>query len=281
MKKYFVFLVLVLLLSVTACSQNNTRENHLTEKINPISYSYDDNLKTLNDVISYSTNIVKATLLSIDDFDGAVKIYSFEVNEDYTQNTPDLICMYDAYYEEYAVGHSYYLFLCATENPLYPHTIYTTIVKELIIDTTSSQVSTTVNASEINVKTAQTETIILNAVTEDVVGTRVQSGPGISVSSDISAVSTEADVVAEIRVTSEVPSNMYASTYTVDLINLLKGSETAVAPAMSLPPNLNPNTTYYVFLKEDSNNAGVYCLFSRAYPAAEVTTSITSELSLN
>lgn len=53
-----------------------------------------DNLDNLDEIISYSTNIVKAELLSQKDFDGFVNVYTFSLDEDYTNNTSKEIYNY-------------------------------------------------------------------------------------------------------------------------------------------------------------------------------------------
>ena len=126
--KRCVFLFVPRLLLLTACARP-ADQSHAT-----VEYSYAEDLTTLEDVLRHSTNIVRAKLVSMDDFDGAVQVYLFHVTNDLTGNTPDEIHVYDAYDPAYILGHSYYLFLCSGESALYPHTIYTTVVKEMILD---------------------------------------------------------------------------------------------------------------------------------------------------
>lgn len=105
------FASLLLLLSACAKPVQQTRST--------VEFSYAEDLTSLEDVMRYTSNIVRAKLESAEDFDGAVQIYQFSVTEDLTGNTPDEIHVYDAYNSGYVEGHSYYLFLCAGESALY------------------------------------------------------------------------------------------------------------------------------------------------------------------
>ena len=78
-----------------------------------------------------------------------------------------------------------------------------------------------------------------------------------------------------MRVSSEVNANIYASTYAVEVISLLKGPSNAVPSSLNLPPDLDPGKTYFVFLKE-TPDGGTYSLFSRAYPVMD-TASVSVE----
>ena len=189
--------------------------------------------------------------------------------------------MYDAYYEEYIPGHSYYLFLEGSDNALYPHTIYTTVMKELIIDVESTQSIATIGEETIGVVASETDEIISDAIVEGIVGEKTGSMLTVSDSSSMSSISQEADVIAEIHTSWEMEQNPYVSTYGVEVVDFLKGQEGSIAQIMNLPPNLDPNTNYYVFLKEDPEIAGVFLLYSRVYPVAEVTPLSTSALSLD
>ena len=51
-------------------------------------FSYAEDLTSLEDVMRYTSNIVRAKLESAEDFDGAVQIYQFSVTEDLNGNTP-------------------------------------------------------------------------------------------------------------------------------------------------------------------------------------------------
>lgn len=280
MKKLSLFLVGALLMGLTSCGHSMTQTGTSIDKRSHIEYSYVEDVNTMEDVIRYSTNIVEATLISAEDFDGVINVYHFKVNTDYTGNTADEIYMYDEYNENYVVDHTYYLFLCGSDNALYPHTIYTTVVKDLIIDSESIQPTATALYGELTVKTAQTETAISTAIETGIVGERIGQQLDISTSSIISSVSNEADVIAEIRISNELPANRFASTYEVELVNLLKGPYGSVASVMALPPDLDSNLTYYVMLKEDPGFPNTYCLFSRVYPVMDATESNLSQISL-
>lgn len=129
MKKLSIFLVFISLISLVACGKNVPMTTKTPQKV---CNSYVSDVNSMDDIVRYSTNIVEATLTSTEDFDGFVNVYTFEVITDYTKNTPNSIHMYDEYNSKYVIGHTYYLFLCKGESALYPHTIYTTVVKDLI-----------------------------------------------------------------------------------------------------------------------------------------------------
>lgn len=278
MKRISSFLLLiVLLIGLTACNNGSAVKNTDGAQASP-EYSYVEDMLTLQDVMRYSTNIVKATLTSFKDFNGVVNVYSFDVDEDYTDNTPDKINMYDGYNEAYIVGHTYYLFLCRGEDALYPHTIYSTVLKHFIVDEADEVASAEVNSSKITLQVNSAPEIIAEAVEAGIVGERAGAMTEISTASDIKTLSEEADVIAEIKVSSETNANIYASTYQVEVINIVKGAKDAVPSVINLPPALSAGKSYYVFLREDAENAGTYVLFSRSFPAVDAAGVNTEDL---
>ena len=268
-----------MMIGISACTQS-TSQNMEANCYPIVEYSYDVSMDTIEDVIQHSTNIVKATLTSIEAFDGFVNTYFFKVDTDYTGNTADEIHVYDAYNDNYEIGHSYYLFLYGRESVLYPHTVYTTVKKDLIIDTESVQPTLIPNDSISTFNPELTEAEIVDAIRVGSVGREAEESVSVSISSSISSISDEADVIAEIKISNEFPNNKYVSTYTVEQVSILKGPVGAIASVMSLPPCLDSNLTYYIFLKENPAYMGEYCLFSRIYPVMEATELNLSQISL-
>lgn len=265
MKKIFlVALSSVLLLFITACG--NTPNSAQTSPAS-VEYSYVEDLNSLEAIMRYSSNIVKAELTSVEDFNGTLSVYTFRVSEDYTNNTPNEIHMYDAYNDAYIVGHTYYLFLSSGESALYPHTIYTTVVKDFVIDDdATSMAATSVNGNDISVSSANIADRIESAVASNIVAKKATEPTLISNSTSIESVYASADVIAEISVSNEVNSNIYSSAYAVNVVSMVKGSAASVPSSMILPPDLDQNTTYYIMLKESPNEDGEYSLFSRSFP---------------
>lgn len=242
--------------------------------------SYVEDLNSIEDVMRYSTNIVKAKLTSVEDFDGTLGVYIFDVLEDYTDNTQSEIHMYDAYNDAYMVGHTYYLFLSSSESALFPHTIYTTVVKELIIDeaTTSDVVTASINSSELTVFSDGIEEQIEGAAAQGTVAEYTDAPIFVSNADDIVTAANLADVIAEVSVSNEVNANIYSSTYALNVVAMIKGPVTAVPASISLPPDLDPNATYYILLKETPDGDGTYSLCSRAYPAVYSASNIAEDL---
>lgn len=280
MKKFSCFMLAWFIISLTACGHtSSSTQATLSPSPGEYSYSYEEDLTSIEDIIRYSTNIVQAELISIEDFDPALIVYTFDVSEDYTNNTPNEIHVYDAYNDAYILGHSYYLFLSSGESALYPHTIYTTVVKDFIIDeATFSMVATSVNDSNITVSSSNLVDQIKTAVSSGIVAQSADTPNLISNSNKIESVSASADIIAEVRVSNEVNANIYSSTYIIEVVSMLKGSAADVPSAMNLPPYLNQNTTYYILLKESPYGDGTYSLFSRSYPVISSTSSIADDL---
>lgn len=282
MKKLILTSILCLFIALSFCLKPQFLISNSQEVSTKINYLYDEKPQNINDAIELSTNVVKATLLSKEDFDGNVDVYLFSVDEDYTSNTPSEINVYDAESDNYIVGNTYYLFLEGTDIALYPHTIYTSVKKDLIIDVTLAQIFNLDNNDTIQELTKETEEKIINTNVNDVFNTRM-NGSDLTVSDDINIASIveEADIVAIIQIYEEENANKYASSYKVNLINTLKGGiNDAIGQYMILPPNLHENTNYYVFLKEDPANPGTYLLFSRVMPVLEAAEDTISEISM-
>ena len=271
MKKFAVLFFASLLLLLSACAKPVQQTRSTVE------FSYAEDLTSLEDVMRYTSNIVRAKLESAEDFDGAVQIYQFSVTEDLNGNTPDEIHVYDAYNSGYVEGHSYYLFLCAGESALYPHTIYTTVVKDLILDVDAPEAAITVNGHDMSLPLTNLPDAVTAAVDRGILGAKKGTTVALSDSDNIREVSAQADVVAQVRVWGEQNANVYASLYATETVSVLKGSADAVPAYISLPPNLDSGSTYYIFLK---GTGGDYTLFSRAFPAADAEVINAADLGL-
>lgn len=120
--KKCVLLLIPLLLLLTACARP-ADQSHTTAE-----YSYAENLTTPEEVMRCSTNIVRAKLVSMDDFDGATQVYLFRVADDLIGNTPGEIHVYDAYDPAYipglTPGGTYYIFLQKTNGA---HTLFSRV----------------------------------------------------------------------------------------------------------------------------------------------------------
>jgi len=258
------------------CSSQISSINADDEKLSLVEHSYYADMNSLDAVVEYSTNIVKANLISVEEFDEAIGVYIFKVEKDYTENTSDIIHMYDAYDKDYIKGHSYYLFLCSVENALYPHRIFTTVLKDFIADTSQIVAAKTINGADIALKIANADKTISEAVTKGMVGTRVHDKSiEITESTNMKVIAEEADLIAKIQLSEEIPINRYASQYTVVAVDVLKGPEEGLAKFVLLKPDLMLNTDQYVFLIEDPSSEGNYLLFSRdiqVVPASKVNT---------
>lgn len=257
MKKCVLLLIPLLLL--TGCARP-ADQPHTT-----VEYSYAENLTTPEEVMRYSTNIVRAKLESAQDFDGAIQVYLFTVTDDLTDNTPDEIHVYDAYDPAYIPGHSYYLFLCSGESALYPHTIYTTVVKEWILDADAPEAS-------------DLPRTVADAMARGLLGDKLDPPTALSTSDNIREVAAQAHAVTLIRVRDEQPANPYASLYAAETLSTLKGPADAVSAYLTLPPGLTPGGTYYIFLQ---NTNGAYTLFSRVFPAVDAQTVTPAALGLS
>ena len=232
-----------------------------------VEYSYSDKLMDFDDILRFSTNVVRATLETMEDFDGTIQVYHFVVQEDYAGNAPDEINMYDAFDSGYIAGHDYFLFLCKGESALYPHTIYTTTVKDLIIDTAYASATAKLNAKEIELSTDTLAEKIGDAVDRGILGEYTASVIEISESDRLSEVADEADLIVEVEVANEQNANRYVSTYQVKIVSIKKGKEESIPSVLILPPGLSTDTSYCVFLKQTEE--GEYVLFSRRFPVVE------------
>jgi hypothetical protein len=290
MKKICFLLLTSLLLMLTACGRNSALNNTDADISSPMEYSY-----FMEDIMRSCTNIVKAKLTSIENFSvtrgtGGFNFYCFDISEDYTGNTPDEIDMVysviphldDFYNRAYVVGHTYYLFLCADESALRPYTTYDHVIRDLAIDADDATTNTHIMDNDLVVTTSNISERIKDLISSGIVGEDLKETISISDSNDIKFISDSADIIAEIGVSSETNYNIYASSYDIKVVSVLKGSAESVSSSMDLPPNLDPSKTYYVFLKKIPNGGdGAYSLFSRAYPVIDAASVNAKDLITN
>lgn len=281
--KKLVF-ILFMSLALFGCGGTNTDSASMPDyQISTVEYSYKERYQTLDEVIDHSDCIVKATLVSSEDFNGYINEYYFTVDEDYIGNGSSEVYMYDAYNPEYIEGHTYFLFLSKNDVALYPHPVYTTVAKGFILDLEDVVAQTEIMGTSVTIELNEVEEEIqqniagtsIYAVESDFIETEIMDG------TDISNISEMADIIGKIRVSNEEKGNKYASAYEIEVVGMLKGNEDAIATHMFLPSDLEEDRDYYVFLKESSENAGEYLLFARDIPLVEVTEEVTATLSLD
>lgn len=277
MKKILTALILVmLLLGLAACGKSSDAAQATPSPTPESEYRsesiYTVELDSFDQLAKHSTNIVKATLFDVEEFSVYVNVYHFRIDEDYTNNTPDEINMYDEKNDAYIIDHTYYLFLDHTNRPLYPHTIYTTIKKELILDVTGALDGTAYLAGE-NISLAEKAQ---QAVETGIVGTEHGASAMVTDETSITSVADQAEVIAEVFVSDERNFNRYASLYTIRTVEVLKGMEDRVPKTMSLPPELDPSQSYYIFLAPGPQ--GESLLFSREFPAVPASQVSKAEL---
>lgn len=262
-----IFFVKSPLLSGEVDGTTDANESQESTRLS-IEYEYDVAFENTDDICKYSSNIVKAKLLSKDLFDPAVDVYHYEVIEDYADNTPDEIYVYDAYDSRYVVGNTYYLFLESNESALYPHTIYTSAIKKTVLDADETTEKKTDNG-KISVVPSDVPNIAKSAVERKIVGTKTSKAIELSSSTELADIANEADVIAEIKLSGEHTSNEYSSNYEISDCKVVKGEkEDFVAPnSISLHPGLKKDTAYYVFLKY--GETGDLVLFSREIQVVE------------
>ncbi len=228
-------------------------------------------IDTLEALSACSSNIVKAKLSKIDDFDGTICMYTYKVTDDYTDNTPDKIIVYDAYYEGYEKGHSYYLFLHGTENALYPHnTVYTTVLKKLVLDTKTEKVVLS-QKTGYTIEVKSLPVIIEKQVLAGNVGAKIGTRLVVTESKSLSEVFDISDYVARIKIAYERNVNRYISSYETSFIEALKGSGDYIPRAMALQPGIDTSKEYFIFMKKIPGDTGEYVVFDRNYTVIEAT----------
>ena len=278
MKKILFIILTSFVVSGCGVSTHNS-DDLKAEELSIVEYSYKERYVTLDDVIESADCIVKATMTSIEDFNGYLNEYCYSIEEDYTGNAETEIYVYDAKNEAYIEGHTYFLFLQKDEIALYPHSIYTSIAKDCVLDIAFSSVETEIMGTLVTVELGEAEEKILEKIEENNRDTVRMGATEVQIMKgrDVSEISDAADIVAEICVSKEEKGNKYVSAYEVEVIEVQKGDRNGIATHMLLPPDLKEDRSYYVFLKGDGEEC---LLFARDIPVVEATAEVTKELIL-
>lgn len=267
MKKTALILLSVLVLLFSGCTTASQ-----TERGSPLETESDTPVQSIDDLFAYSTNVVRARLLTVKPFDQSVSVYSFEVQQDFTENTPSEIHVYAVTDYSFKSDRSYYLFMQGHDNALYPHTIYHIVGSGFAPNAADPQITIYADGVAVPWKTKNPEESIKTAVSDKKTATKEQIlSPKLSESTDLSVLFKEADLVVRVRLSDPRPFNVYAAGYAVEVLTVLKGDENGVASHINLPPDLDLSKTYYLFLQKDPQFPQGYNLFSRVYPVVEVT----------
>lgn len=208
----------------------------------------------------YSSNIIEATLMTATDFSEGIIQYTFAVDTDYTNNTPAEIYMYDPYNPAYVEGHNYFLFMQGSENALYPHTIYSTVNKELILDCTDNLKCGELYYNTKDVSIFDIPAAVQEAISNGSVGKALptrENSEHLTVNS-VETAFDKADAIVKVRFSSEESANPYVSVYRIAESETIKGPVEPVSSYICLEPNLNLDTDYCLFLKEDPIAPGTY-----------------------
>lgn len=281
MKKYMILFVAMLIISTFFCGCSDSKEAAYEKRQSyNIQMQDESEMKpdvTFEDIMYTSDNIVKAKLLSGKSFSDTYR-YRFSVITDYTGNTPNEIYVYTPYDEEYIEGHTYYLCLNKAEQPLYPHSIFTVTYVGLILDEDNKNVRVTENSS---IEITKAEKVISDFVLEHNSYYKASSDEIVSYANNLSELDEEADAIAEIKLLSEKKANEYVSLYEIETVNMVKGNINYMAQCISLPPNLELNKSYYVFLKLDPDSDTDYVIFSKKKPVVLATERVRNVLDMN
>lgn len=272
MKKVCLFLLFaVMTVNIAACSTSN------------IDVLYSVPIDNLEDVMQFSSNIIKGELLSLERFDDYLGVYQFKVVKDYTNNTEEIINVYDSYNKSfYDKGETYFLFLVRNENALYPHPIYTTPYKELIAKE-GNPPKIKFDGSTLDFSSEDFENMIQNNIEND----NVASADAIQQikkwrlmdTADLAKTIKHADSIMKIEILDERPVNRYASSYDVEHIEILKGS-VECSELINLEPGLDIGSQYYVLMQKAPNAIDDYdiVLFSKFYTAIDAQSELGEQL---
>lgn len=229
----------------------------------------------VEDICKHSTNIVKAALVSSEKFNYYLNESVFRVIEDYTDNTPEEIYVYDKADERLILGKEYYLFLQSGESALYPHPVFSSTIKGTVLAVGENGIETVENG-KVEINPSEVEKIAKNALKKGIVGSALGKRLEVSSSTDKSVLADESDVIAEIKVSHEAAQNKYVALYQVDDFRVAdakdsKSKDLGKLDYILLPPGLKADTVYYAFMKFDPD--GGLVPFSRAYPVIEKSES--------
>ena len=111
---------------------------YVTEKqkeyVGPSSAFVRSDIQSFEDLCEWSDTIVKATYKSKEEFTGSVSVFSFEVEESFTENVSEsVIHVYESAESSFIKGKSYYLFLSSLRSSLYPHVVYSRLHSQFLL----------------------------------------------------------------------------------------------------------------------------------------------------
>ena len=104
------------------------------EYVGPSSAFVRSDIQSFEDLCEWSDTIVKATYKSKEEFTGSVSVFSFEVEESFTENVSEnVIHVYESSESSFVKGKSYYLFLSSLRSSLYPHVVYSRLHSQFLL----------------------------------------------------------------------------------------------------------------------------------------------------
>lgn len=272
MRRIWIFLLTaVFVLVLASCAADNTgKEPPSDEATFGPEFSAAQTevaMDSAEEYARYADCIVRAALLSEEEFDGSTAVYTFKVEKDYTDTAEEQIHVYAPPNSPYQTGHSYYLFLNRGENALYPHAIYSLVSWDFYFDASAASEK----SDGVLLSASNAEEFIQTMQKDGVVGESAPSPFTLSQKTEPADIAAEADAVAIIQVSGESRFNPYVSSYSTRVVQYCKGGENTVSADLLLPPGLKADTDYYVFLKKDPSAPQSYLLCSASTPVLEVT----------
>lgn len=273
MKKIIAVALLSVALLASGCDKNSESEvtsNLNCDKSTAIEYQYLEDFDNISGIFEYSTNIVKAKLFSIEPFDGSYYVFKYRVETDYTKNTETYIHVYDAACEKLIVDESYYLFLEVKTHPLYPHKIYTTVLKNVVFNAADTATEFAIKGEVFSLKGTEMDDIIKKAIEKDLVADKINTSQFLvtSATNSIDDAAKKAEVIIDMKILKEYPENKYVSLYKIEKIGTVKGDDRELSNLLQLKPGLKRNISYRVFLKRTPEGGG-FMIFDRNYQAVE------------
>ncbi|MCL1914726.1 MAG: hypothetical protein FWG10_12835 [Eubacteriaceae bacterium] len=281
MKKNLVA-ALSLIVLLASCSSYSSAVGIDGKRVIEVSNLEDpEGLEGLEYLLAYSTNFVRAKLVSVELFDLSTSTYElrYEVAENYAGYAVGEITVYEDFVEgRDIIGGEAHLMLFGYDNLYYPHAIYTSIDKDFYVQKgTPAKIGGREYSLEQLIEEAQ------KAEASGDFGKRcrdynaapsgnmsLQSISPLSGSLGLEEAYREADVVLEVVLGSEHQVNKYVSDYTIVEASTVKSTQAyaggyAGGDIIALPPGLEQNVPYWILLKE--NTGGGFGPFSREFYA--------------
>lgn len=204
-------------------------------------------LKSIDDVIGVSTNIVIGNVVSIEDYSDYTDQYivSIEQNIKGTTNSANI----DVYETKgtLEVGSQYILFLESSESVLYPNTKYTSVYKESIIKVENNNLF---GDSKIVDKSLDINQLVKNIEKSGKFSLKVNKQYNIKTKYEtVDEQIEDSDNTAIITASNIVKANKYVSLVKLNPDEEFKGSITS-EDTILLPSNIQEGKKYIVFLKK-------------------------------